>query len=126
MPRSEKETRLKLIDPTLRRAGWEILTNKYIIEKSKACVETPVVGMPTTDGHLTRDGFVDYVLFGDDGKPLALIEAKKSLVNEEQGKVQACLYADCLRALPHQRRGFSIRLVQAVSEKGMSGRGQDA
>ena len=44
MPKSEKETRLELIDPALRRAGWKILNEKHIIEKNKACIETPVSG----------------------------------------------------------------------------------
>ena len=96
MAKSEKETRLKIIDPKLKRAGWDVLYQKHIIEKNKACIETPVIGMPKTSENPSGNGFVDYVLFGDDGKPLALIEAKKSLVNEEVGRVQACLYAQRL------------------------------
>ncbi len=120
MPMSEKVTRLKLIDPKLRRAGWNVLTDKHIIEKSKACIETPVVGMPITSENLTGNGFVDYVLFGDDGKPLALIEAKKSVVNEEQGKVQACLYADCLeqqygvRPIIYYTNGYEIKIIDGL------------
>lgn len=120
MSMSEKETRLKLIDPKLRRAGRTILTDKYIIEKSKACIETPVVGMPKTSENTTGNGFVDYVLFGDDGKPLALIEAKKSLDNEEQGKVQACLYADCLekqygvRPIIYYTNGYEIKIIDGL------------
>jgi predicted type IV restriction endonuclease len=34
MPRNEKETRLQLIDPALKRAGWKVLNQKYIIEKN--------------------------------------------------------------------------------------------
>jgi len=41
-------------------------------------------------------GYVDYVLFGDDGVPLAVIEAKKTGVDPRVGKNQAKLYADCL------------------------------
>ena len=41
-------------------------------------------------------GFVDYVLWGDDGKPLALIEAKRTSSSPTKGKQQAKLYADCL------------------------------
>lgn len=120
MPRNEKETRLQLIDPTLKRAGWKVLNQKYIIEKNKACIETPVYGMPKTSENPSGNGFVDYVLFGDDGKPLALIEAKKSIVNEEMGKVQACLYADALEKQYGQRpviyytNGYSIRIIDGV------------
>ena len=96
MSRSERETREQLIDPKLKMAGWEVLNEKYKIEKNMACVETPIDGMPISSINPNGNGYVDYVLFGDDGNPLALIEAKKSIINEEQGRVQACLYADCL------------------------------
>ena len=39
---------------------------------------------------------MDYVLWGDDGKPLALIEAKRTASSPTKGKQQAKLYADCL------------------------------
>ena len=120
MPRNEKDTRIELIDPALRRAGWKVLSDKYIIEKNSACIETPVAGMPKTTENPTGNGFVDYVLFGDDGKPLGLIEAKKSVVNEEQGRVQACLYADCLekqygiRPVIYYTNGYSIKVIDGV------------
>ncbi len=42
-------------------------------------------------------GFVDYVLWGgDDGKPLALVEAKRTTRDPRVGQQQAKLYADCL------------------------------
>jgi type I restriction enzyme R subunit len=117
---SEKDTRLQLIDPELRIAGWDVLTDKYLIEKNKACIETPVVGMPKTYENPTGNGFVDYVLFGDDGKPLGLIEAKKSIANEEQGRVQACLYADALekkygvRPVIYYTNGYKIKIIDGL------------
>lgn len=109
MQKTEKETRLELIDPKLRLAGWKVLNEKYIIERNSACIETPVKGMPKTSDNPTGNGFVDYVLFGDDGKPLALIEAKKSVFNEEKGRVQACLYADALEKNMELDRLFITR-----------------
>ena len=120
MAKSEKETRLELIDPKLNRAGWNVLYQHHIIEKNKACIETPVVGLPKTSENPSGNGFVDYVLFGDDGKPLALIEAKKSIVNEEAGKVQACLYADALerkygiRPIIYYTNGYSIKIIDGI------------
>lgn len=120
MPKSEKETRLQLIDPALRLAGWKILTDKYLIEKNAACIETPVTGMPKTTDNPTGNGFVDYVLFGVDGKPLAVIEAKRSIFNEEQGRVQACLYADALekkygiRPIIYYTNGYTIKIIDGV------------
>lgn len=120
MAKSEKETRLKIIDPKLKRAGWDVLYQKHIIEKNKACIETPVIGMPKTSENPSGNGFVDYVLFGDDGKPLALIEAKKSLVNEEVGRVQACLYAVALekkygiRPIIYYTNGYTIKIIDGI------------
>ena len=90
MARNEKETREQIIDPKLVQAGWDVLKIRNVIEKDKACIETPVKGMPISADNSTGKGYVDYTLFGDDGKPLALIEAKKAVVNEEQGREQAC------------------------------------
>ena len=120
MARSEKDTREQLIDPKLKQAGWEILVTKHVIEKCKVCVETPVTGMPKTGQNPTGNGFVDYTLFGDDGKALAIIEAKKSVINAEQGRVQACLYADCLekqygvRPIIYYTNGYSIHVIDGV------------
>lgn len=85
---SEAETRQWLIDLELRRAGWA--------EPER---EVKVTGMPTPSG----TGRVDYVLSGDDGLPLAVVEAKKSASDATRGKQQAKLYADALEAQHGQR-----------------------
>jgi type I restriction enzyme, R subunit len=61
--------------------------------------EFPVKGMPNKTG----EGFVDYVLWGDDGKPLGLVEAKRTRRGPKEGQQQAKLYADCLEAKFEQR-----------------------
>ena len=48
-------------------------------------------------------GFADYVLYGDNGKPLAVVEAKRTSVDEKKGEQQAKLYADCLEKQYGQR-----------------------
>lgn len=88
---SESTTRQYLIDVDLRRAGWPL--------DQKRDREYPVTGMPNNEGK----GFVDYVLWGDDGKPLAVVEAKKTTVEPQVGQQQAKLYADCLEAMHGQR-----------------------
>lgn len=87
----EADTRRFFIDVLLREAGWEVDKNMSI--------EVPVTGMPNAPG----EGFVDYVLWGADGKPLAVVEAKRSLKDPEIGRQQAKLYADCLEAAKGQR-----------------------
>ncbi|MBE9078281.1 DEAD/DEAH box helicase family protein [Romeria aff. gracilis LEGE 07310] len=87
----EADTRRYLIDVLLQEAGWDI--------RSPNATEYPVQGMPNASG----SGKVDYVLWGDDGKPLALVEAKRSTADPTQGKHQAKLYADCLEQQFNQR-----------------------
>jgi len=88
---TEAETRKIYIDMMLEEAGWDL-------EPSNV-KEFPVVGMPSDSG----DGYVDYVLWGDDGKPLAVVEAKRTTVNPKEGQHQAKLYADCLEKMTGQR-----------------------
>lgn len=87
---SEAETRDYFIDLLLREAGWQLDNSNFEIEVS---------GMPNNAGK----GFVDYVLWGDDGKPLALVEAKRTKRDATVGQQQAKLYADCLQAQYGQR-----------------------
>lgn len=59
---------------------------------SKACCEIPVEGMPNKSGI----GFCDYVLYGKDGKPLAIVEAKKTEAEALVGKEQVKIYGECM------------------------------
>ncbi|MBX2980484.1 MAG: DEAD/DEAH box helicase family protein [Flavobacteriales bacterium] len=93
-PYTEAETRLLFIDELLREAGWD--------PAAPNVPEYPVTGMPLSTNP-NGNGSVDYVLWGADGKPLAVVEAKRTLVNEENGRVQAGLYADCLERMHRQR-----------------------
>ncbi len=91
---SEEETRKQFIDLMLRDAGWELSTEEGVKVPGKACVEIKVHGMPNEQGV----GFVDYVLYDDDLKPLAIIEAKRTSKKRSEGYHQAKLYAECLKA----------------------------
>lgn len=99
---SEVQTRKKYIDIELKEAGWIIGQN--------CSVEEQVSGMPNSTGL----GYVDYVLWGRDNLPLAVVEAKKTSVNPIVGSHQAKLYADCLqnkygrRPLIFTTNGFEI------------------
>jgi len=87
----EATTRDAFIDLLLREAGWPL--------DQPRDREFPVKGMPNQNG----DGFVDYVLWGDDGKPLAVVEAKRTKKDSRIGQNQARLYADCLEAMYGRR-----------------------
>jgi type I restriction enzyme R subunit len=88
---SEGETRDYFIDLLLKEAGWALANREDR--------EFPVIGMPNNTG----EGFVDYVLWGDDGKPLGLVEAKRTKRDSRVGQQQAKLYADCLEKQFGQR-----------------------
>jgi type I restriction enzyme R subunit len=88
---SEAETRKAFIDLLLREAGWSLNPAKNF--------EVEVQGMPNAE----NKGFVDYVLWGDDGRPLMLVEAKRTTKSPLVGQQQAKLYADGLEAQFGQR-----------------------
>ena len=101
---TEYETRRLYIDAMLQDAGWT--------EGVDWVNEYPVEGMPNPSGR----GAVDYVLLGDDGRPLALVEAKRTCKDPAAGRQQAKLYADRLEAAFGRRpvifltNGFDTRL----------------
>lgn len=92
---SEAETRKLYIDLSLKEAGWSDL-------KESREIEYEVTGMPTNTNP-SGIGYADYVLWGDNGLPLAVIEAKKTMSNARSGQHQAELYADCLQEMHGQR-----------------------
>ena len=87
----EAQTRDIYIDLLLKEAGWKL--------DQPRDREFEVQGMPNNQGV----GFVDYVLWGDDGKPLAVVEAKRTRRDARVGQQQAKLYADCLQTQFGQR-----------------------
>ncbi|KGX90038.1 MULTISPECIES: DEAD/DEAH box helicase family protein [Pontibacillus] len=88
---TEFETRQKYIDLDLKLAGWEF--GKNVMR------EYEVTGMPNDQGV----GFVDYVLLGENGKPIGVVEAKRTSKDPGAGKQQAKLYADCIEQMYGQR-----------------------
>ena len=88
---NESKTRALIIDLALECAGWSL--------DGEHDREYQVTGMPNASGV----GYADYVLWGDDGKPLAVVEAKRTTVDASAGRPQAKLYADCLEDMHGQR-----------------------
>ncbi|AFZ46129.1 Type I site-specific deoxyribonuclease [Cyanobacterium stanieri PCC 7202] len=91
---NEADTRKYLIDVLLREMGWDITQPNF--------TEYEVTGMPTVVNPSGK-GYIDYVLWDDDGAPLAVIEAKRSQKDPNLGRQQAKLYADCLEKQFNQR-----------------------
>lgn len=112
---SEFETRKRYINIELKLAGWEF--GKDIGE------EIEVQGMPNQSGV----GYVDYVLYGENGKPLAVVEAKRTSKDPKIGQQQAKLYADCLEKRYSQRpvifltNGFDMYIWDDYSDRKVYG-----
>ena len=102
---SEYKTRKLYIDAMLEDAGW--------IEGKNWINEYELQGMPNK----AEIGFADYVLLGDDGSILAVIEAKRTCVDPAKGRQQAKLYADLIEKKQARRpvtfltNGFDTRIV---------------
>ncbi|WP_243317704.1 DEAD/DEAH box helicase family protein [Geothrix paludis] len=88
---SEAETRAFFIDLLLNEAGWPLDQ-----ERDR---EFEIRPFPNESGV----GYADYVLWGSDGKPLAVVEAKRTSKSPQEGKQQAKLYADGLEGIFGQR-----------------------
>ena len=93
----EAQTRAYLIDRMLTDEGWNVAPGIRSTEEVRK--EVLVKHQPTASG----EGAADYVLFDDNGKPLAVIEAKKSAEDPQKGRNQAKIYADGIEQEYHQR-----------------------
>jgi len=85
---SEFKTRKIYIDVDMKQMGWKFSGADADVQE-----EYEVEGMAGVIGQL---GYADYVLFGKDGLPLAVVEAKRTSKDPNIGRKQAVLYADCL------------------------------
>lgn len=101
---TEAQTRARYIDTMLLDAGW--------VKGVDWLEEVELAGMPNQ----AQVGFADYVLYDDDGKALAVVEAKRTSVDVAKGRQQAKLYADLLerqygrRPVVFLSNGFETRM----------------
>lgn len=126
---SEAETRRIYIDVYLGEVGWNVLEptgsttlpNGTVVKSGTvmpgmACSEIPVQGMNNSSGI----GFCDYVLYGKDGKPLAVVEAKKTSVDPVVGIKQVKDYGECMRQqygyvpVLYYTNGYEINVIDGL------------
>lgn len=106
----EAKTRRWLIDTQLIAAGFDVAAGGA--NTREVGQEVEVHHQPTE----TTRGAADYVVWDDNGKPLAVIEAKRTAEDPAKGKTQARIYADGLQQAYGQRpvivytKGFDIWL----------------
>lgn len=126
---SEAETRRVYIDVYLGEVGWNVLepqstttlsggtvVKSGTVMPNMACCEIPVHGMKNESGI----GFCDYVLYGKDGKPLAIVEAKKTSVDAVVGIQQVKTYGECMRQqygyvpVLYYTNGYEIYIIDGL------------
>ena len=126
---SEAQTRKIYIDEYLREAGWDVIEPNGETEISggkkvasgavlpgKACCEIPVKGM----NNLSKIGFCDYVLYDKTGKPLAIVEAKKTSEDPIVGQKQVKDYGECMKAeygyvpVLYYTNGYEIYVIDGL------------
>lgn len=107
MPSSESETRSQIIDQHLLDAGWDVSDHTKVIEEYHL---THAYSQPNTLAEpavLYNQQFSDYVLLGKNGKPLAVVEAKKSTKNAELGREQAKQYCEKIAKILKPTKTFA-------------------
>jgi type I restriction enzyme R subunit len=94
--KNENLTRKEIIDNRLKKAGWNVADRSQVIEEFDIIVDSNLVLEAPTPyaGHQ----YSDYVLLGKDGKPLAVVEAKKTSVDSAIGREQAKQYCNNILA----------------------------
>ncbi|MBQ0011808.1 MAG: DEAD/DEAH box helicase family protein [Clostridiales bacterium] len=126
---SEATTRKIYIDLYLEEAGWEVvppndsrkISDGTVIQcgtpiATKACCEIPVEGMSNKSGV----GFCDYVLYGRNGHPLAIVEAKKTSENATKGSYQVKEYGECMKRkygyvpILYYTNGYEIYVIDGL------------
>lgn len=87
--RDEAQTRTEIIDSQLARSGWS--------RSRRTLIEEFLLKMVEPESTDNDHQFADYILLGSDGKPIAVVEAKRSSRDELAGKRQAADYADAIK-----------------------------
>jgi len=113
---SEAATRRLYVDLYLKEAGWDILDTENVVLPAVAGIEIKVEGMPNANGI----GFCDYVLYGRDAKPLAIVEVKRTSVSPETGRHQVNLYAECMekiygyKPVMYYTNGYMMKVIDGL------------
>lgn len=113
---SELMTRKLYIDLYLQEAGWEILDVENLACPAKAGIEIEVQGMPNTQ----EVGYCDYVLYGRDGRPLAIVEVKRTSIAPEKGRHQVDLYGECMKKIYgykpvlYYTNGYTTQIIDGI------------
>ena len=112
----EQKTRKEIIDHHLIQAGWNISDRTQVVEEFSIAVGSDITSEPIVGYGLQ---FSDYVLLGKDGKPLAVVEAKKSSVDANIGKEQAKQYCNYIQKQSGGQLPFCFFTNATISSYGI-------
>jgi type I restriction enzyme, R subunit len=90
--KNEKYTRQEIIDAKMLLAGWNVQDTSQVVEEFSINVSNIWGVAEMAASYKSALRFSDYVLLGSNGKPLAVVEAKKTSVDAEIGQEQAKQY----------------------------------
>jgi type I restriction enzyme, R subunit len=91
---TEAQTRKKIIDKTLEKAGWNMQSRSEVLTEFEIEGAGKKFTISDTSEKYETSGFSDYLLLGRDGNPVAVVEAKRTSRDPIVGKQQAEDYAD--------------------------------
>ena len=89
--KNEQQTRIELIDKLLLQAGWNVNDPAQVVKEFDILVDLPE-GVQEPRAPYEGHQFSDYVLLGKDGRPIAVVEAKKTSRDAAIGREQARQY----------------------------------
>jgi len=92
MDQTEAKTRKEIIDKRLLKAGWDVNNPSQVTSELDIWVGLPD-GVEEQEYEHQGFQYADYVLLGEDGYPLAVVEAKKTSRDARVGQEQARQYA---------------------------------
>jgi type I restriction enzyme R subunit len=93
MTKTEAQTRQEIIDERLARAGWDVKNPSQVTSELDIWIGLPE-GVKEPEHEYQGFQFADYALLGDNGYPLAIVEAKKTSKDARVGQEQARQYAE--------------------------------
>jgi type I restriction enzyme, R subunit len=101
MSPSEQDARI-LIDDMLRTVGWDLKDRDQIRTEvpvfNNQVISETMKEHPYSKEDIRPTGYADYVLYSQNGRPLAVVEAKKEAFHPYVAKKQALPYAKSLGA----------------------------
>lgn len=126
--KTEKQTRQDIIDKQLLKAGWNVTDTTQVIEEFE--IDVARFSDTTTSNNITFTSmeagpdspykghqYSDYVLLGKDGKPIAVVEAKKTSKDATNARERFGHYLQLAKSHLNQTLPISLAILVTVNTK---------